>query len=301
VNAFQERLYEHRSQVFTVDAVLHQGRTEFQDILVFENRLFGRVLVLDGVVQLTERDIHIYHEMIAHVPLVAHGAARRVLIIGGGDGGALKEVLKHPVAVAVLVELDGQVIDLAQRFFPEVSGGAFEDPRTKLVVGNGVEFVDEADASFDVIIVDSTDPVGPGEQLFTAGFYRRCRNLLAPGGIIVVQSGAPFYQPGQLRDVCHRLFCSFNAVRPFLAPVPTYAGGMLALVAGGEDHKALRPSVKILRERFQRLQPHTRYYAPDVHRAAFTLTPAFTDAPVHGTSPGKAVPITPPATARSAA
>jgi spermidine synthase len=273
VNSFHERLYEHHSQVFTVDAVLHEGRTDFQDVLVFENRLFGRVLVLDGVVQLTERDNHIYHEMIAHVPLMAHGAARRVLIIGGGDGGTLKEVLKHPVECVVMVEIDGQVIDVSRRFFPEVSGGAFDDPRASVIVGDGVGYVARTDSTFDAVIVDSTDPVGPGEALFTAAFYRQCRNLLAPGGMIVVQSGAPFYQPGQLRGVCGRLSCAFPAVRPFMAPVPTYAGGMLALVAAGEDHKALRPAVKILRERVLRVQPRTRYYTPEVHRAAFTLAP----------------------------
>src|SRR3954451_13761380 len=127
MNSFQERLYEHHSQVFTVDAVLHRSRTAFQDVLVFENRLFGRVLVLDGVAQLTERDNHIYHEMIAHVPLMAHGRAKRVLIIGGGDGGTLKEVLKHPVAKVYMVELDGEVIELAKRHLPEVSAGAFDD------------------------------------------------------------------------------------------------------------------------------------------------------------------------------
>jgi len=278
MNLFQEKLYEHHSQVFTVDAVLHQGRTRFQDVLVLENRFFGRVLVLDGVVQLTERDNHIYHEMIAHVPLVAHGWAKRVLIIGGGDGATLKEVLKHPVDEAVLVEIDGEVIDLSKKFFPAVSGGAFEDPRTKVIVGDGVKYVTEADARFDVIIVDSTDPIGPGEQLFATGFYERCKRLLRPGGVIAVQSGAPFYQPGQLEDVCKRLSSSFDAVRPFLAPVPTYAGGMLALVVAGDSHKALRPPVKILRERFQRLKMETRYYTPEVHRAAFVLAPVFAPA-----------------------
>jgi spermidine synthase len=238
------------------------------------------VLVLDGVVQLTDRDNHIYHEMIAHVPLNAHGAAKRVLVIGGGDGGTLKEVLKHSVDHAVMVEIDGQVIDLSRRFFPEVSGGAFDDPRAAVIVGDGVDYVARTDSRFDVIIVDSTDPVGPGEELFTEAFYRRCRKLLRPGGMIVVQSGAPFYQPGQLQGVCRRLSSSFAAVRPFLAPVPTYTGGMLALVAAGEDHKALRPPVKVLRERFQRVQPLTRYYTPEVHRAAFTLAPEFAHAAV---------------------
>jgi hypothetical protein len=117
-------------------------------------------------VQLTERDNYIYHEMIAHVPLMAHGAAKRVLIIGGGDGGTLKEVLKHPVEHVVLIEIDDDVIELSKRFFPQVSDGAFEDRRVNLVIGDGVEYVTQTEAKFDAVIVDSTDPIGPGE-LFT--------------------------------------------------------------------------------------------------------------------------------------
>lgn len=275
MNSFQEMLYEHHSQVFTVDNVLHQSHTGLQNVLVFENRLFGRVMVLDGIVQLTERDNHIYHEMIAHVPLMAHGQAKRVLIIGGGDGGTLKEVLKHPVEEAVLVEIDGEVIELANRFFPELSGRSFEDRRARIIVGNGLDYVATTDKIFDVIIIDSTDPIGLGEQLFTASFYARCRTLLQRGGIIALQSGAPFYQPQQLDGVCARLAPCFNAVRPFLAPVPSYAAGMLALVAAGENHKALRPTMKVLRERHQRLRSDTIYYTPEVHRAAFALSPRF--------------------------
>jgi spermidine synthase len=278
VNSFREKLYEHHSQVFTVDSVLHESHTGLQDVLVFENRLFGRVLVLDGIVQLTERDNHIYHEMIAHVPLMAHGSAKRVLIIGGGDGGTLREVLKHPVEEVTVVEIDGGVIELSKRFFPEVSGGAFEDPRASIMIGDGLNFAAVTNKKFDVVIIDSTDPMGPGENLFSTTFYKRCRNLLRPGGMISLQSGAPFYQPRQLDGVCARLASSFNAVRLFLAPVPTYAGGMLALVAAGDSHKALRPQAKILRQRLQGLRSPTLYYTPEVHRAAFTLPPRFVSA-----------------------
>lgn len=276
MNVFTEKLYGHHSQLFTVDAVLHRGHTQFQEVLIFENRMFGRVLVLDGIVQMTERDNHIYHEMIAHVPLMAHGSATRVLIIGGGDGGTLREVLKHPVKQVVMVELDHGIIELSKRYFPQVSDGAFEDRRLSLFIGNGVEYVRRAEEKFDVVIVDSTDPIGPGEQLFTTTFYARCRALLQSGGAIGLQSGSPFYNPKQLVSVCDRLGHSFDAVRPFLAPVPTYAGGMLALLAAGDSHKALRPPIKALRERFDRLEPRTAYYTPEVHRAAFTLAPGFT-------------------------
>ncbi|WIM09919.1 polyamine aminopropyltransferase [Enhydrobacter sp.] len=275
MNSFLETLAEHHAQVLTVDAVLHSGRTAYQDVLIFENRLFGKVLVLDGVIQLTERDNHIYHEMIAHVPMMAHGSARRVLIIGGGDGGTLREVLRHPVAEVVLVEIDEGVIALSQRFLPEVSGGAFSDRRATVIVGDGSLYVADAMSPFDIIIVDSTDPAGPGERLFSEAFYRGCLELLRPGGILALQSGTPFYRPDQLDDIRGRLAASFAAIRPFMAPVPTYAGGMLALVVASASHRALQPSTRTLRARFRRLQGQTRYYVPDVHQAAFAMAPAF--------------------------
>lgn len=222
MNLFRERLSAHHAQILAVDAVLHRGRTAFQDVLIFENRLFGKVLALDGVIQLTGRDHHIYHETIAHVPLAAHGAARRVLIVGGGDGGTLREVLKHPVGEAVLVEIDREVIELARRFLPEVSDGAFADPRATVIVDDGSRYVAGAAPGFDVVIVDSTDPAGPGERLFTETFYRRCRDLLGPGGILVVQCGTPFYQPRQLDDIRGRLATSFATVTPWrpFRPMP---------------------------------------------------------------------------------
>lgn len=275
MKSFQERLSEHHSQVFTVDEVMYRGRTAHQDVLIFRNRLFGTVVALDGIVQLTERDNHIYHEMIAHVPLLAHGHAKRVLIIGGGDGGTLREVLKHPVVQATLVEIDREVIELAQRFVPDVAGNAFRDPRTRVIVGDGVDYVARTGSRFDVIIVDSTDPVGPGEELFSEAFYRACRKLLPSDGIIAVQSGTPFYQPDQLENVCARLATAFPAVSPFLAPVPTYAGGMLALVTAGPSRTALRPPSPILQARFPSLAGKVRYYTPDVHEAAFRMAPAF--------------------------
>ena len=275
MRSFLEKSSDHHSQVLSVDRVLHHGRTAFQDVLIFENRLFGKVLVLDGVIQLTEWDNHIYHEMIAHVPLMAHGLAERVLIIGGGDGGALREVLKHPVREVVLIEIDREVIELSQRFFPDVSAAAFSDPRSTVIVSDGMEYIAETESQFDVVIIDSTDPIGPGEQLFSEAFYRRCRSRLSPGGIVVVQSGVGFHQPEPLANVCDRLAGVFGTAKPFLAPVPTYAAGALALVAAGSSGKALRASRKILRERFRPLEGKTRYYRPEVHRAAFIMAPVF--------------------------
>lgn len=275
---FQEKLYEHHKRMLSIDTVLYHWRTLFQDVLIFENAVFGKVLVLDGIVQLTERDNHICREMIAHVPLMAHGSARDVLIIGGGDGGTLREVLKHPVERATLVELDDELIDLSRRYLPMVSGGAFDDPRANTVAMNGTQYVAEAKDQFDVLIVDTTDSAGPDEPLFGSAFYQACRSRLRPGGLMVVQSGAPFFQPGQLKMVCDQLSGSFAGVRPYLAPVPTYAGGMLALVAAGESRDALCPPCEVLQQRFPPLRAQTRYYTPEVHQAAFTLASTFSPA-----------------------
>jgi spermidine synthase len=275
VKAFRERLYRDHAQVLAIDAVLHRARTQHQDVLIFRNRTFGKVLVLDGILQLTDLDNHVYHEMLSHVPLAAHGRPEDVLIIGGGDGGILREVLKHPVRRAVLAELDPEVIELAKRFFPEVSGGAFDDPRTQLVIGDAARFAAETTDRFDVIIIDSTDPVGPGEALFSDAFYRRCRSLLRSGGTVALQSGIPFFRPAQIEAMRDRLSGSFHSVRPFFSPVPTYASGTLALFAAGSSGEGLCPSLDILRERFMRIRGKARFYSPDVHRCAFAMVPSF--------------------------
>jgi spermidine synthase len=272
VNTFREALYRDHGQTLSVDKVLYRGATKYQDVLIFTNETFGKVLALDGVVQFTERDNHIYHEMLAHVPLMAHGAPKDVLVIGGGDGGALKEILKHPVGSAVLVELDADVIRLSCKYFPELSEGAFSDARASIVLGDGAAYVSQTDRRFDVIIVDSTDPVGPAEALFSDEFYLHCRSLLRPGGIVSVQTGVPFYRSHELDRMLDRLAECFGSAEPFLAPVPTYAHGLLALIVAGEV-ASFCPPCEVLRDRFAGVD--TKYYSPDVHHAAFVAAPRF--------------------------
>lgn len=161
-----ETLHAGYQQRFEVSKVLYSEKTEFQDMVIFENPKFGRVLVLDGVIQTTEKDEFIYHEMMVHTPMLANGAAKRVLIIGGGDGGCLREALRHPgVGKVTMVEIDPTVVELSRKYLPGHSDGAFDDPRTDLVIADGLKYVAESDEKFDVIIVDSTDPIGPGEVL----------------------------------------------------------------------------------------------------------------------------------------
>lgn len=275
MKVFHEALHQGYAQILSIDEVIHQSKTEFQDVLIFRNSVFGKVLVLDGVVQLTERDNHIYHEMMAHLPLFAHGRAKDVLVIGGGDGGALKEVLKHDVARVVIAELDAELIEICRTHLPEVSAGAFEDPRVTRVHGDAADYVAGCELKFDVILIDSTDPIGPGEVLFNERFYAQCASLLRRNGIVVVQSGTAFFQPDELRTICNRLERAFGAASPYLAPVPTYAGGLLALIAATSDRDRLRPGSQLLRERLDKSAVHARYYTPKVHRAAFKFAPNF--------------------------
>jgi spermidine synthase len=274
MKTFRETLYQDHGQLLSVDKVLYEGRTDHQDVLVFENSTFGKVLVLDDVVQLTERDNYIYHEMMAHVPLMAHGAPHDVLIIGGGDGGTLKQVLKHPVNTAVLVELDPEVITLSRRYVPGVSGEAFDDPRVSVVLANGATYVAQTNKKFDAIVIDSTDPVGPGESLFSDEFYRNCLSVLRPGGVVSVQSGTPFYHTERLERLLARLRSSFGAAKAFLAPVPTYAHGLLALIVAGNSD-TFCPPLDVLREKVAGLRGGTGYYSPEVHHAAFAMAPSF--------------------------
>ncbi|CAK8744111.1 Polyamine aminopropyltransferase [Sodalis praecaptivus] len=191
---WHETLHDHFGQYFTVDNVLYRETTGQQDLVIFENAALGRVMALDGVVQTTERDEFIYHEMMAHVPLIAHGNAKKVLIIGGGDGGMLREVSRHPgVEQITMVEIDAGVVTFCQKYLPSHNAGAFDDPRFTLVIADGVDFVSQSSEKFDVIISDCTDPIGPGESLFTSDFYQGCARCLNQDGIFVAQNGVCFY------------------------------------------------------------------------------------------------------------
>lgn len=257
---------------YKISRMLYDEHSEYQHLVLFENELMGRVLALDGAVQTTEKDEFCYHEMIVHVPLLAHGAAGRVLIIGGGDGGAVEEVFKHPgVERATLVDIDGTVIDVSKRYLGAISGRAFEDPRLELVIADGCRFVAESAARYDVIIVDSPDPVGPGAALFSAQFYADCRRCLAPGGVLVTQNGVPFTQGAELRDSMVALASLFADARCYLTHVPSYIGGAMALGWASDNIELWRIPVETLERRFEQSAFHTRYYTPAVHQASFAL------------------------------
>ncbi len=266
-----ETLHAHYRQCLEIGNLLYDSETEHQRIRVFENPRFGRVLTLDGVVQTTEGDEFIYHEMLAHVPILAHGQARRVLIVGGGDGGMAREALRHrSVEHVTMVEIDAGVVEFSKRYLPSLSAGAFDDPRLDLVIADGAEFVAQTDRRFDVAIVNSTDPVGPGEVLFTDTFYGRTKRCLAEDGILVTQNGVPFMQGSELSGTMRAFRALFADPACYLASVPTYVGGPMAF-GWGTDGRARATPLDTLRARFEASGIKTRYYRPEVHAAAFAL------------------------------
>lgn len=267
----REPLHKDYGQSLRVSEMLYDSNTDHQRIKVFQNDTFGRVLTLDDVVQTTEGDNFIYHEMLTHVPLMAHGNAKRVLIIGGGDGGMAREVLKHKsVEHVTMVEIDEGVVEFSKQYLPMLSDGAFDDARLNLVINDGAVYMKETDVKFDVIIVDSTDPIGPGEVLFTDTFYGHAKRALTPGGIIVTQNGVPFMQGDELTGTMRAFQALFSDAWCYLATIPTYAGGPMAL-GWGTDSKARHVSLDELKDRFKAADISTDYYTPEVHAGAFAL------------------------------
>lgn len=271
-NVVSESLYDGYAQSFTVSEVLFEVKTGHQHLQIIDTPFMGRVMLLDGVVQTTERDEFIYHEMMVHVPLFAHPAPKRVLIIGGGDGGILREVLRHKnVEHVTQVEIDGSVIDMCKEYFPKHSSGAFDDPRANIVIADGKEFVAQCQDTFDVIISDSTDPIGPGEVLFTSDFYQDEKTCLTPGGIMVAQNGVPFMQGQEVTNTFQRLSKLYSDASFYVAPVPTYIGGLMSLAWATDNAELRKQSVEQIAERVAAAGFETRFYNAEVHVAAFAL------------------------------
>ena len=258
---------------YAAERVLHETRTEHQHLLLFEHRFFGKVLMLDGATQVTSRDEFIYHEMMTHVPLFAHGRAKQVLIIGGGDCGIAEEVLKHKsVERLTQVEIDASVVEFAREHFPEFTRPVLTNERFDLVIDDGMSYVATTDRRFDVIIVDSTDPQGPGKVLFSSRFYAGCRRCMAAGGVLVTQNGVPLFQSGELTSGIRKFGKLFVDAYCYVAAVPTYVGGHLAMGWATDNSRLRRLAVATIAERYRKAGAFpTRYWTPDVHAAAFAL------------------------------
>ncbi|HVL90630.1 MAG TPA: polyamine aminopropyltransferase [Actinomycetota bacterium] len=252
--------------------LLHAEESAFQKIEVYEHPTFGRMLVLDGLVQTTTRDEFCYHEMLVHVPMIAVAEPRRVLIIGGGDGGTLRRVLEHAtVTEAVMVEIDETVTTVSREFFPEIAGDAFDDPRATVLFDDGAAYVRDGSEPFDAIVIDSSDPVGPGVVLFSEEFYGQCRVRLNPGGVLSAQIGSPFYFPDEIAMALGNAAKAFPQVKPYVGAVPTYPGTLWGYMLAGERIDTDADTAgKRAAERG--LQP--RYWTPEIQAGAFAV-PAF--------------------------
>jgi spermidine synthase len=258
---------------FEVERVLYEMQTAHQHLVLFEHKFFGKMLMLDGATQITKRDEFIYQEMMSHVPILAHGKAREVLIIGGGDCGIAEEVLKHKsVERLTQVEIDASVVEFAKEHFPEFTKPVFADRRFACVIDDGMKYVAKTDRRFDVIIVDSTDPQGPGKVLFSDRFYAACKRCIAPGGVMITQNGVPIFQPSELTSSIRKFRRHFADGSCYVAAIPTYVGGHMAMGWATDNAKLRQTPLKRIAERYRKAGGFsTRYWTPETHVAAFAL------------------------------
>lgn len=268
---YQEKHNNEVSFGLHVKQVLHSVQTPFQRLDVLDTTGFGRILTLDGLMMCSDKDEFVYHEMIAHIPLIAHPNPKHVLIIGGGDGGTLREVLRHSsVEEAVLCEIDGAVVDAARNYFPKLASG-LNHPKAKVRIDDGVAFVKNApDHSFDVVLVDSTDPIGPGEGLFSQNFYKEVRRIVKSGGIVAAQCESPWETELDLAKVYKNLKGPFDKVYATVGTIPSYPYGYWSWAIATGDEGPQPFSVHDV-QRAQVIEEGCCYYNQQLHRAAFAL------------------------------
>ncbi len=244
---------------------LFSDKSQFQEIGIIETEQFGRMLVLDSIIQTTIEDEFVYHEMITHVPLFTHKNPRKVLVVGGGDGGAIREILKHPsIEKAVLVEIDGKVVEACKEYLPEISCG-LSDPRAEVVIDDGIKYIKEHKNEFDIISIDSTDPIGPAVGLFAGDFYRAVFEALKDDGIFVAQTESPFFNKDLISRVYKDISSIFPITRMYTAFVPTYPGGLWSFTMGSKKYDPLEVDKNTIPEM------DTKYFTPDIYKTAFVL------------------------------
>jgi spermidine synthase len=255
---------------WSVTEVLFSQQSEFQTVEVVETKAYGTMLLLDGLVMITDVDEFVYHEMISHIPVCHHRHPKRVVVIGGGDGGTVRELLKHPeIEEIILCEIDGLVIDASRRFFPQVAGCLFEgNPRVKVRVGDGVAFMKELKGEIDVILIDSTDPIGPGEGLFSREFYSDVAKALKPGGVMAAQSESPWFTKEALGRIHRNIAGGFKHQKSYIATIPTYPRGSWSWTMASQE--PIVPA-KFDVARFSRVEPGLQYLSHDLMTGAFAL------------------------------
>ncbi len=265
---------------YQVDKVLYELQTGHQHLVLFEQPFFGKMLMLDGATQISKKDEFIYQEMMSHVPLFAHGHARDVLIIGGGDCGIAEEVLKHKsVKHLTQVEIDPKVVEFAKEHFPEFTRPVFADKRFESVIDDGAKYVAKTARRFDAIIVDSTDPQGPGKVLFGEKFYANCRRCLTKGGVLVTQNGVPFLQARELTSSIAKFRKLFADASCYVAAIPIYIGGHMTMGFASDNKRLRQHPAKTIARRYRKAGGFkTMYWTPEVHVAAFAQPRFIADA-----------------------
>ncbi|MFP3324752.1 spermidine synthase [Planococcus sp. SIMBA_160] len=262
---YTEKQTENFGITMKINKTLHTEQTDFQYLEMAETAEWGNMLFLDGMVMTSEKDEFVYHEMVAHVPLFTHPNPENVLVVGGGDGGVIREILKHPsVKKATLVDIDGKVIEYSKKFLPSIASG-LEDARVEVIVGDGFMHIAESENEFDVIMVDSTEPVGPAVNLFSKGFYAGISKALKEDGIFVAQSDNPWFTPDLIKQVQSDVKEIFPITKLYLANIPTYPSGLWSFTIGSKKYNPL----EVPAERFHNIE--TKYYTPELHNAAFVL------------------------------
>ncbi|MFC3210555.1 spermidine synthase [Planomicrobium okeanokoites] len=262
---YTEKQTENFGITMKINKTLHTEQTDFQYLEMAETEEWGNMLFLDGMVMTSEKDEFVYHEMVAHVPLFTHPNPENVLVVGGGDGGVIREILKHPsVKKATLVDIDGKVIEYSKKFLPSIASG-LEDARVEVIVGDGFMHIAESENEYDVIMVDSTEPVGPAVNLFSKGFYAGISKALKEDGIFVAQSDNPWFKGDLIQQVQNDVREIFPITKLYLANIPTYPSGLWAFTIGSKKYDPLA----VPAERFHEID--TKYYTKELHNAAFAL------------------------------
>ena len=272
----KERLHKGYAQVMDVTRMLADERSRYQHIRIFDTLANGRVMTLDGIVQITSRDESAYADMLTHLPMLEHGKVERVMIVGGGDLSIAEEALKHKsVREVVLVDIDGRVIELCRKYFAAINAKAFKDRRLHIEVADAFEFLGRKSSKnrFDLIIADRPDPVGPGKALFGETFYGRIKGALRTGGYATFQTGVPFHQPREVSEALAELAHFFSRAGVYLTVVPTYVGGFMALTWATKGGRQLGTPAGIRKAKaaYRRLKLKCDYYNPEIHAAAFAL------------------------------
>lgn len=260
---------EKQTPVFGITAKIRETlvaeKTDFQDLSILDTEEFGRMLVLDGMVMTTVKDEFVYHEMVAHPALFTHPNPKHVLVVGGGDGGVIREVVKHPdVEKAVLVDIDGKVIEYSKKYLPEIAC-ELDNPRVEVQVNDGYMHIIQNKDKYDVIMVDSTEPVGPAAPLFERGFYQGIYEALKDDGIFVAQTDNPWFKADLIQKVNKDVKEIFPIVRVYGANIPTYPSGLWTFTMGSKTYDPLEVDDTKIPE------INTKYYTPRLHKAAFVL------------------------------